>query len=228
MAQGAHRVPVGRSAVLVRRTITTAVFIIAGLAFAFSFGNGLELGLALGVPYWIAMLVAPAVDLSVAALIISVQHIRSQGVHIRLTGARLLLALCGLATLIINTGRAVLSHHYGRAAFDAVSPALLIFWGEVGPGLLGLLHGSTDASRAESDGAASVVREAQDEVRSVASPAGPSAELVLKARELDTAKRASAGRPISRDALRKALSISNATAGELIRIVRTSENGADR
>lgn len=69
-----------RTAALVRRTITGVVFVIAGLSFVFGFGNGLSLGLRLGVPAWIAGLVSPAVDLSVSALLVAVQHIRAQGV----------------------------------------------------------------------------------------------------------------------------------------------------
>ena len=227
MGNPSRAVLTGRSAVLVRRTITAVVFVIAGLAFAFGFGNGWTLGLQLGVPRWIAPLVAPAVDLSVLALIVSIQYVRGAGIAARLVGPRLLLVFSGLVTFVMNTARAVLEQQYGRAAFDAVAPLLLIFWGEVGPGLLGLLHGSADTPRTEADGAPSAVREAQDEARPAASPAGPSAELVLKARELNTTRRASAGRPISRDRLRAALGISNALAGELVRIVRTSEDGAD-
>src|SRR5579872_2893610 len=131
MAEPSHAVPTGRSVVLVRRTITTVVFIIAGLAFTFGFGNGWTLGLQLGVSRWIAPLVAPAVDLTVLALIVSVQHIRAQGIAARLVGPRSLLMFSGLVTFVINTARAVLERQYGRAAFDAVAPLLLIFWGEV-------------------------------------------------------------------------------------------------
>lgn len=216
-----------RAAHMVRRTITFVVFVIAGLAFAFSLGNGLELGLALGVPYWIAMLVAPAVDLSIAALIISIQYLRSEGIQSRLINARLLLALCGLATLVINTGRAVLTQQYGRAAFDAVAPSLLIFWGEVGPGLLVLLHsGAADAGEREDQ--SQLIRAKQDESRTALADTGPSAELVARARELDTARRTEAGRPISRDRLRAALGISNGLASELVRIVRSpAQDGED-
>lgn len=227
MANSSRAVLTGRSAVLVRRTITAVVFVIAGLAFAFGFGNGWTLGLQLGVPRWIAPLVAPAVDLSVLALIVSIQYVRGAGIAARLIGPRLLLVFSGLVTFIINTARSLLEQQYGRAAFDAVAPLLLIFWGEVGPGLLGLLHSSADMARADADGAASIVRESQDEARPDSRTAGPSAGLILKARELDEARRASAGRPISRDRLRAALGISNALAGELVRVVRSTEDGAD-
>jgi hypothetical protein len=227
MATTSRVVLTGRMAVLVRRTITAVVFVIAGLAFAFGFGNGWTLGLQLGVPRWIAPLVAPAVDLTVLALIVSIQYLRGAGIAAHLVGPRLLLVFSGLVTFVINTARAVLERQYGRAAFDAVAPLLLIFWGEVGPGLLGLLHASVSTSSADADGAAAAVRESQDDLRSAERTAGPSAELVQRARELDTAKRASAGKPISRDGLRAALGISNALAGELVRIVRSTEDGAD-
>lgn len=219
----------GRAATHVRRTITFVVFVIMGLAFAFSFGNGLELGLVLGVPYWIAMLVAPAVDLSVAALIISIQYLRSQGVDARLVGARSLLGLCGLATLVINAGRAVLARQYGRAAFDTVAPALLVFWGEVGPGLLALLHSPVPTVPDEHEDGPNRPLIVPDDSRTVPDYGGPSAELVARARELDNAHRHATGRHLSRDRMRAALGVSNALAGELVRIVRAkASDGEDR
>ena len=198
-----------KTVVLVRRTITAVVIIIAALSFAFSFGSGLALGLALGAPRWIAGLVTPAVDLSVLALITAIQYIRAQGITSRLVGARLLLVFSGLVTLVINTGRAASERQFGRAAFDAVAPLLLIFWGEVGPGLLALLH-----------------HPIRDEQRTVRDEIGPSAELIARARELDAQRREAAGRPISRDRMRAALGVSNVLAGELVRIVRSTEDGA--
>jgi hypothetical protein len=142
-----------------------------------------------------------------------------------LVGPRLLLVFSGLVTFVINTARAVLERHLGRAAFDAVAPLLLIFWGEVGPGLLGLLH---TYARDESDDTSNVVRSASDDLRPTDGMAGPSDELVRRARELDNARREASGRPISRDGLRAALGISNALAGDLVRIVRSTEDGSAR
>src|SRR5579863_5316708 len=88
----------GQVAVVIRRTITAAVLVIALLTFAFGFGNGWQLGLSLGVPGWIAPLVASAVDLSVVALLASLQYLRTHGVGGRLITARLLLVLSGLIT----------------------------------------------------------------------------------------------------------------------------------
>lgn len=220
-------VPPVRTAVLVRRTITVTVFVIAGLAFAFGFTNGLAVGLALGVPPWGSVLVAPAVDLSVVALLATIQFLRARGASGHLVSARLLVFACGLITFALNIARPILQHAYGRACFDGIAPFLLLGWSEVAPRLLLLLHTPSAASSAELDGATSADCGQQDESRPAATTAGPSAELVLKARELDAAKRTSAGKPISRDQLRAALSVSNALAGELVRIVRTAEGGAD-
>ena len=224
MTTSSRAVPTDRTPVLVRRTITFVVFVIAGLAFAFGFGNGWTLGLELGVPRWIAPLVSPAVDLSVVALIVSIQYIRAQGLISHLFGPRLLLVFSGVTTLVINTARAVLEQHLGRAAFDAVAPLLLIFWGEVGPGLLALLHSSDSANQIEHADRINVVR---DGAPSVPDEIGPSSQLVAVARQLDSQHREAVGRPITRDKLRAQLKVSNAVAGELVRIVRTAPNGGE-
>lgn len=209
-----------RATRVVRVAITSVVFAIAGLAFAFGFGNAWTLGLQLGVPGWIAPLTGPAVDLSVIALIVSLQYIRTQGFTHRLIGARLLLGFSGLVTLVINTARAVLERQYGRAAFDAVAPLLLIFWGEVGPGLLVLLHGAAPTTPHEST-------DERDGPEVVPDELGPSPELIAKAYALDAEHRQSTGRPISRDRLRPALGVSNALASELVRLVRAMPRGGD-
>ncbi|MCK9899596.1 hypothetical protein MXD63_05845 [Frankia sp. Cpl3] len=47
------------------KLVTATMAAVVGLTFLFGFGNVLALGLRLGVPIWVAPLVAPAVDLSV-------------------------------------------------------------------------------------------------------------------------------------------------------------------
>ena len=204
----------GQAANAVRRMVTIVAFVIAGLSFAFGFGNGWTLGLQLGVPNWIAPLVAPAVDLSVVALLVTIQFLRSRGLGGKLVGPRLLLVACGGVTLALNVTRPILVDELGKACFDAIAPLLLIGWSEVGPRLLLLLHGSATTF-------------VPDESRTTRTDVVPSSELVARARELDTERRETAGRPISRDRLRAALGVSNALAGELVRIVRSSvEDGA--
>ncbi len=210
----------GRAARMVRRTITFAVLAIAGLTFSSSFGNGLMLGVLLGVPRWIAVCVSPAVDLSALALIISTQYVRSASTTARLVGARALLLFSGLVTITLNVAVAVYERHFGRAAYDSVPPLLLIGWSEVGPGLLVLLHGSVPTTPDDS-------RDEQDGTEVVPDELGPSPELVARARQLDHEHRQATGRPISRDRLRPALGISNALASELVRMVRAKPPGGE-
>jgi hypothetical protein len=195
---------------VVRRTVTSVVFTIAGLSFAFGFGNGWQIGLALGVPGWIAPLVAPAVDLSVVALLASVQFLRAHGISDRLVGPRLLLVTCGAITFGLNTARPILAGVYGRACFDAVAPLLLIGWSEVGPRLLTLLHSTV-----------------QDDNGTV--PDGPALtpDLVARARAAAQAHRDKHGRRITRDVLRAQLNVSNAVAGQLLRELQTASNGSE-
>lgn len=194
----------GRAAVVMRRSVTAVVFVIAGLTFCFGFGNGYAVGVQLGVPGWIAPLVAPAIDLSVVALLASMQYLRTNGYGGRLLGPRLLLLFSGAATLAMNTAHPVITGAYGQACFYAVAPLLLIGWSEVGPRLLASMHGT-------SPGPSPVVR---------ADEAGGDAELVARARQLDAEHRQAHGRPITRDKLRAALKVSNTTASELVRRVR--------
>lgn len=205
------------AAVLIRRTIGTAVLVIAALSFAFGFGNGWQLGLSLGVPGWIAPLVAPAVDLSVIVLLTSLHYARASGIADRLIGPRLLLIICGLLTFALNTARAILAGQAGRACFDAVAPLLLIGWSEVGPRLLGLLH--QPVLKTEDEGRNEVESSQSSEDRPGLSP-----ELIGLAQQLDEEHRQANGRPISRDKLRASLKTSNATAGELLRLLRTPAN----
>jgi hypothetical protein len=199
----------GTAAVTMRRAVTTVVFAIAGLTFAFGFGNGYAVGIMLGVPGWIAPLVAPAVDLSVAALLASMQYLRANGAEGRLAGPRLLLLFSGAATLAMNTAHPILIGAYGQACFYAVAPLLLIGWSEVGPRLLASLHGT-------GPGPSSVVPDGQ---------AGVAPELVAKARQLDAEHRQAHGKPITRDRLRAGLKVSNAVAGEVLRQVRSTAQG---
>lgn len=53
---------------VVVRAVTAIIGVVVGLTFLFGFGNVLNLALRLGVPAWVAPLVAPAVDLSVIGL----------------------------------------------------------------------------------------------------------------------------------------------------------------
>ncbi|MEU8944242.1 SpdA protein [Streptomyces sp. NPDC048489] len=187
--------------------MTTVVFVIAGLSFAFGFGNGWSLGVLLGVPTWIAPLVAPAVDLSVVALLASLQYLRATADPGRLLGPRLLLAFCGLVTLALNTAYPLSIGAYGRACFDAIAPLLLIGWSEVGPWLLASLH-------------AQHPEEPTPPTRREPEPPKPSTALVRAAAEVDAKHRQAHGRPVTREQLRIQLGVTHRVAGALVRTLR--------
>jgi hypothetical protein len=151
------------------------------------------------------------VDLSVVALLASLQYLRAYGVDVRLIGPRMLLAFSGLATLAMNTAHPILIGDYGQAAFYAVAPLLLIGWSEVGPRLLAALHGTVP-------GPSPAVRNE----RAAVLP-----ELVARARQLDAKHRQEHRRPITRDALRAQLKVSNAVAGEVLRRLRSATQRKD-
>jgi hypothetical protein len=110
---------------------------VVGLTFTFGFGNVLTLALRLGVPVWVAPLVAPAVDLSILGLLLGTRHLALHGATVsELRPARRLLIFASFTTLALNIADPIVTGAYGKAAFDAVGPLLLIGWAEVGPGLL--------------------------------------------------------------------------------------------
>jgi hypothetical protein len=124
--------------------------VVVGLTFLFGFGNVLNLALRLGVPAWVAPLVAPAVDLS----ILGIRHVALAGAtpaHLR--PARRLLIFASAVTLALNVADRLVAGQYGKAAFDAVGPLLLIGWAEVGPDLLRALTTARRPNGATSAGA---------------------------------------------------------------------------
>lgn len=128
--------PSSESAVVVR-AVTVIVGVVVGLTFLFGFGNVLNLALRLGVPGWVAPLVAPAVDLSVIGLLLGTRHLALAGALAAvLRPARRLLIFASVVTPALNVADPLVAGDFGKAAFDAVGPLLLIGWAEVGPGLL--------------------------------------------------------------------------------------------
>ncbi|WP_163513551.1 SpdA protein [Fodinicola acaciae] len=208
----------GVVAVVIRRAVTTVAFVIAGLTFTFGFFNVYELGVRLGVSGVIAPLVAPAVDLSVLALLAALQYLRAHGVVSGLAWPRMLLVFCGIVTLALNTAEPVLVGAYGRAAFDAIAPTLLLGWAETAPRLLGLLH-SAVPDRPVVPSPSVLVRDDQ--------AALPTPELVATARQLDEAHQAETGKPITRDVLRANLRVSNALTGAVLSAIREPAEADD-
>ena len=119
------------------RAVTAIMATVVGLTFMFGFGNVFSLALRLGVPVWVAPLVAPAVDLSILGLLLGTRHLALTGASPDvLRPARRLLIFASVVTLALNVAEPLVAGEYGKAAFDAVGPLLLIGWSEVGPGLL--------------------------------------------------------------------------------------------
>jgi hypothetical protein len=71
---------------------------VVGLTFLFGFGNVLGLARRLGVPVWVAPLVAPAVDLSILGLLLGIRHLALCGApSARLRPARRLLIFASVS-----------------------------------------------------------------------------------------------------------------------------------
>ncbi|GAA1033651.1 MULTISPECIES: hypothetical protein [Amycolatopsis] len=79
------------------------VGVVVGLTFTFGFENALALALRLGVPVWVAPLVAPAVDLAVVALLVAVRRLSARGASpATMRSARRLLVGASVVTLALN------------------------------------------------------------------------------------------------------------------------------
>ncbi|WP_275293578.1 hypothetical protein [Amycolatopsis sp. La24] len=223
------------------RAVTALMSAVVGLTFLFGFGNVLSLALRLGVPAWVAPLVAPAVDLSILGLLLAVRHLALAGASPEvLRPARRLLVFASAVTLALNVAEPLASGQFGKGAFDSVGPLLLIGWAEVGPGLL-LAIGNQLTYRTpvrEADQSDLAVR--SDYYEDVVAGATaqldqdfvqPSAEqtvrsrmsdvLLTQARKEDAAHRAMHQKPISADTLRIQLRVGAARSRQLVKIVRS-------
>jgi hypothetical protein len=253
----------------VRRFVTVLAVIVGGLCFLFSAGNVYQLAVDLKLWAWIRPLVAPAVDLSLVALVVGIRFLARRGLSGReLRRPRLFMLAVGLAAWALNTAGALAERNWGKAAFDSLAPGLLIGWAEVLPWFLRQFHAVThpaedrapvpvpaaDAAAVAAETgpaprAATVPAPAEAEAEARPSPAddgrAPSrprrpsrpsrpsrpgtglavpaelpAELLERAEAAVRAFAAEHGRPISRDALGRALHVGNRVAGELLRAVR--------
>lgn len=223
------------------RAVTVIMGTVVGLTFLFGFGNVLNLALRLGIPAWVAPLVAPAVDLSILGLLLGTRHLALTGASVEvLRPARRLLIFASVVTLALNVAEPLVAGEYGKAAFDAVGPLLLIGWSEVGPGLLQAISTTTSSSNAVCDGdrPGALANSTSDDGSGVAHPqftedvvmrqAGPRAvgrrspeTLLAQARQEDAAHRAAHQKPISADTLRVRLGVGATQARRLVKIVRS-------
>jgi hypothetical protein len=201
---------------LTRRAITVITAAIVVMSFAFSLGNVTRLCLDLGITAWIAWLVAPAVDLSVVGLLTGVRFLSLHGyTDSQLAKPRYMLRFCGILTLALNTAGALCHRQFGTALVDAVGPALLIGWSEVGAWLLRQIYAVCSPEPEQPEASPANLRP----------PALPGA-LLGRARELDAGHRAATGRPISRDALREQLRIGRDRASALVAAIRAEAAAA--
>lgn len=230
---------------VVVRAVTVIMGIVVGLTFLFGFGNVLNLALRLGVPAWVAPLVAPAVDLSILGLLLGTRHLALAGASADvLRPARRLLIFASVVTLALNVADPLVAGEFGKAAFDAVGPLLLIGWAEVGPGFLqaisaagtrvNTLDGTGEAQATQQpivpNGDCSTAPYAIDSsdlsaVRQVpehrTGSSGIPNDLVVRARQEDAAHRNVHQRPISADTLRRRFGIGAKRARLLVALVRS-------
>jgi hypothetical protein len=207
---------------LTRRAVTAVTAAVMVITFAFSLGNVTRLSLDLGIAAWIAWLVGPAVDLSVIGLLVGIRFLSMHGyADDQLARLRRMLRFCGLLTLALNTAGAISHRQFGTALVDAVGPALLIGWSEVGPWLLYQISAVCRATAPEPSAP-------QNTKAAQRATAVIPARQLARTRELDADHRAETGRPISRDALRANLRIGRDRASALVAAVRaeaTARNG---
>ena len=202
---------------LTRRAVTAVTIAIVLMTFAFSLGNVTRLCVNLGITAWIAWLVGPAVDLSVVGLLTGMRYLSLHGyTDAQLAGLQRMLRFCGLLTLALNTAGSIAARQYGTALVDAVGPALLMGWSEVGPWMLRQIHAVCPAAPPQPEA----------NPAHVPSPALPAA-LLARTRELDAAHRGATGRPISRDNLRAQLRIGRDRASALVAAVRAEIAAAE-
>ncbi|MGW6932934.1 hypothetical protein ACWGE0_22955 [Lentzea sp. NPDC054927] len=195
------------------RAVTVIIAAVVGLTFLFGFGNVLSLALRLGVPMWVAPLIAPAVDLSILGLLLATRHLALHGASVAdLRPLRRFTLFVSAVSLALNVAEPVLSGAYGKAAFDAVGPMLLIGWAEVGPQVLQAL------ARIDVVLAPAVEPRLTDGHHEPTT--GRADDDLFRARRADARHWAQHRRPISADALRRELEIGADRARELVEVVR--------
>jgi hypothetical protein len=218
----------------VTRFVTTVMGVVIGLTFLFGFGNVLALALRIGVPAYVAPLVAPAVDLTVLGLLVGTRHLALCGApdHVLQPARRLLLAASAV-TLALNVADPVCAGQWGRAAFDSVGPLLLIGWAVAGPGLLQAIGATRRASAVPSAEEPEVAGHAvgrveessrleeQIGVRRPESARERTVDVLLaQARREDAAHRVAHQRPISAETLRVQIGVGAARARRLVKVIR--------
>jgi hypothetical protein len=203
-------------------SVTLIVGIIVALTLLFGSGKVLTLALRLGVPAWVAPLVAPAVDLSVVGLLIAIRHLSMRGAPAEvIRPARRLLLASSVVTLALNVAEPLIAGEVGKALFDAVGPLLLIGWSEVGPVLLPALAA---VSATERPGAVAQTADSDSASAEQSEGVNVDAELLDRARHEDRRHRELYQRPVSAESLRKALGVGAERSRTLVKLVRAERS----
>jgi hypothetical protein len=130
--------------------VTVDAFLVIFLAFAFAFGNGWTTALRLGINPYIAPFMQPAVDLAVIGLMVGIRYLAVHGwTDDQLKLPRRWLRCFGFLTLAMNCALPLTERHWGRAAWDAIGPLLLIAWSELAPWLLRAIYSVRQAEQVE-------------------------------------------------------------------------------
>ncbi|MEU8413868.1 hypothetical protein AB0C24_13845 [Amycolatopsis japonica] len=91
------------------------------MTFLFGVGKVFALALRLGIPVWVAPLVALAVDLTVVALLVAIRRLSEHGAAPEVQrSARRLLVIASEVTLALNVAEPLITGEVGKALFDAV------------------------------------------------------------------------------------------------------------
>ncbi|UGQ10455.1 SpdA protein [Yinghuangia sp. ASG 101] len=228
------------------RAVTLIMGAVVGLTFLFGFGNVWALALRLGVLPWVAPLVAPAVDLSILGLLLAIRRLVLDGADATvILPARRLLVFSSVMTLALNVAEPLITQHYGRAAFDAVGPLLLIGWAEVGPGLLEVLNRQSgdepwscvNVTVCEASRGKDLLKADQEAAETPFSPVLPTSadpaedNLLALARAADLRHWQEHRRPISAESLRKELRVGAGRSRQLVALIRVGgrpPSGASR
>ncbi len=181
------------------------------------------------------------------ALLLGTRHLAvHNGPAEVIRAARRLLIFSSMVTLALNVAEPLIAGHYGRAAFDAVGPLLLIGWAEVAPNLLQAMQ-TIEAGASRSGTPTALIPPGTVEQDRPAPPVHRPdrlvkrpAEMAIKgggkeAREQDLLHRARAEdvlhwqlhqRPISAETLRKHLRVGAGTARRLVAQLRSDTHSA--
>jgi hypothetical protein len=169
------------------------------------------------------------------------RHLALQGATTtQLRPARRLLIFASLTTLALNIADPIVTGGYGKAAFDAVGPLLLIGWAEVGPGLLqaiaSIRRGPALTDSPPTDDDTSVAANGKPVVgrsRSVEAHGDDGTDrgvsdavdgdLIDRARHEDARHWVDHQRPISAETLRRNLRIGSGRARRLVSIIRHTQ-----